>query len=217
MPIPLNHSRNVVFGTLPGGEIFNWSLWADRAPASAAAANDQAQGIANAFKNTAGPVNAVRPEKLLGSDANYVGVKTYAYTGGTAASFVGVGTIGVAGNSGASQVLPDQLALVVTLRTALAGRSHTGRIYLPITKWNLSSQGQMAKAETDGLAAWFAAFLTAANTSLTGVSGNHMVVASQKLGTSQSITSVTVDTKIDVQRRRANRQNASGVSSALVT
>lgn len=100
----------------------------------------------------------------------------------------------------AGDPLPASVAIVITLRTALRGRSHRGRVYQgPLTE-STNTAGNPAAASVAGYAVQWNYFI---NTGLlaTGVS---LVVASYKLATAENVTSCTVDGRWDTQRRRLN-------------
>lgn len=209
------YSRNTFYGHLPSGEIFNWSLWANGAPIGAAATQTQANSLAATAKLAGNGVNNVVPWKLLGADSGLDGVRVYSYQeDNTRATNIADASIGMVGNSTATALLPNQCAVVVTLKSAIAGRRHQGRIYIPINKWQLSSQAQLSLTDATGIAGWFAELLGRINPMLPSAS---KVGILSRVGmnftpprdpTFQACVSVTVDTKIDIQRRRANKAPA---------
>jgi len=96
--------------------------------------------------------------------------------------------------------LPASVALVVTLRTALRGRSHQGRVYTgPYTEAGNTAGAPTALLVGDVAAQW--SWLVA--TGLPG-SGLTLVVASYKLSTATDVVTTTVDSRWDTQRRRLN-------------
>lgn len=208
------YSRNTFYGHLPSGEIFNWSLWASEAPIDQAGTQAQATAFANEAKVAGSGVSNVVPQKLLGPDSGLDGCRVYSYqdTSGRATNIADA-SIGLPGNSSATALLPNQCAVVVTLKTAVAGRRHQGRVYWPINKWGLGSQGQLALVDATGIAGWMAEFITRLNSHI-GPAKIGVLSRAKALHTPgslvefQPITSVTVDTKIDVQRRRANKATA---------
>lgn len=96
--------------------------------------------------------------------------------------------------------LPASIALVVSLRTALRGRSYRGRVY---TGPHIESDNSVAGAPSAALLTAESLQWTAHLTALvaTGVS---LVVASYLHATAQDVTSVSVDSRWDTQRRRLN-------------
>lgn len=217
MAIPSGYSRATFYGHLPGGELFNWSLWSNQAPSDQTATQTMATAFATKFQAGIDTPNAadLPLTKIIGSDAGYDGVRVYSYTAvGGHASFVADAPITRPGSSSATGTLPNQCSIVVTLRTAVAGRRATGRIYLPITKYSLGSAGQLDTGSVDGLANAVSHLITALNSAETP---QHVGVLSQTAGTFQSVNSVKVDSKVDIQRRRANKQTPAYVKTLAVT
>lgn len=110
---------------------------------------------------------------------------------------------GSTGNGGAT-ALPTECSIVVSLRTALAGPSKRGRIYLPtFAASHLTSDGRLASLDRDSVATatqtMFQALLHGPSVQFTPV------VYSRHLRTTQAITSVSVGDVFDVQRSRRNR------------
>lgn len=124
---------------------------------------------------------------------------------------------GAAAGTGAGLALPPGDALVVTLRTANAGRSFRGRVYLPgldstaLAAGGVAAAGTMtnAKAFVDGVTTQ----LTASGITL-GIAQPHRAQYTSAKGTSHAdrpaaiapVTSTVVRNNIiDHQRRRAGR------------
>jgi hypothetical protein len=97
-----------------------------------------------------------------------------------------------------SNDMPASVALVVTLRTALRGRSHRGRVYLG--PWTEADNGAGAPNTLvpGTVATQWTRFVTLA---LPG-SGLSLVVASYLLLTATDVNAVSVDGVWDNQRRR---------------
>jgi hypothetical protein len=104
---------------------------------------------------------------------------------------------GVAGAE-AAEALPSEVALCMTLRTALRGRSHRGRIYLGgFTEALNTTGGIVAAADLTGITLQMEGF----RADLSTVSWQ-WVVASYLLSTSSPVISITSNNKWDVQRGR---------------
>ena len=101
--------------------------------------------------------------------------------------------------TGAGDLLVRAASIVVTMRTALAGRSFRGRSYVPgFNEAQNGVDGTIAPAASAAAAAWIGAIRTAAT-----ARGHTLSVGSPKLGTSQPVTAQLVrDNVWDVQRRR---------------
>lgn len=126
-------------------------------------------------------------------------IQDIVYTPLDGASASTVITHAIAGANG-SDGLPPSVALVVSLRTALRGRSYRGRVYTgPHIESDNSSLGAPVAALLTAESGQWAAHLTAL--AGTGVS---LVVASYLHATAQDVTSVSVDARWDTQRRRLN-------------
>lgn len=110
------------------------------------------------------------------------------------------GTVSVPGTGTLGQIMPAANAICVTLRTAFAGRSYRGRVYVP--GWNttaMTTTGQIATGARNRASAFVSDIQAGMFTSL-GVS---LGVASPTLGETNSVTSIlTRDDQWDVQRRR---------------
>lgn len=202
MSIPSGVNRVVFVGNLGQGEQFNFGFWtAGDVPASAAAANTFAAGVKTVFDS--GGADAA----LLGcmsSDAALTAIKTYHYpTGGPNATYQGqVNLTGYPGTSTETS-LPIQCALVFTLRTGLPGRSRRGRMYLPLTARTLTSH-QLTSTVLNTLTDQIGGFFTDLNTAV-GL-GTVSVVSQIGTGSTAPVTRVEADSRVDIQRRRANRE-----------
>lgn len=206
--IPAGVSKVVVHATTDSSaEIAEWGFWIGYTPTSPTNANDSAAAIASAFQAHYGAIKA-----LMSTDSTYDEIRLYGYpTGGPTATYVGAAPVTGGAGSGSGSG-PLQQAMVMTLRTGLAGRSHRGRMYLPAFGLNLSGHIFASTPTSDAVEA-VAAFLSAVNDAFPG---GPVCVVSQTLSTATAVTSVDADYRADVQRRRANRQPTGGRSSATL-
>lgn len=94
-----------------------------------------------------------------------------------------------------------QVAAIVTFHTALRGRSHRGRLYLPFTSENRVGGGLWTDPANPPAASLAWANWIAGNV----VDGFHLVVASYLHSTSQDVTDATVQNYLATQRRRQER------------
>lgn len=100
----------------------------------------------------------------------------------------------------AGDALPAEVALVVSLRTALANRTGRGRFYLPQpAAVTLDADGTLDAAAQDALADALQAAWAAANGA-----GENPVVYSRTARATREITSFDVGDVFDVQTRRQN-------------
>jgi hypothetical protein len=124
-------------------------------------------------------------------------LRGYQYKGGANAAAVGEITgVGVAGTGSAKQ--PNQCALVMSLRTALPGRSFRGRMYMPIIGGSMGTNGLLAAGRSD---AWCAALANDFGTFNSSGFGK-IVVCSPKQSAMTQVSAVEADSVVDTQRRR---------------
>lgn len=101
----------------------------------------------------------------------------------------------------ASQMAPPQVAVCMTLRTALAGRRFRGRMYLfGIPKNDIDQFGIIAPTRRTAIAD--SADGMRRGILAVGVNVWELVVWSRVARTSQAVTIVQVGDKVDIQRRR---------------
>lgn len=113
--------------------------------------------------------------------------------------FIGSGASQGGTQTGGKQ-LPPQVALVVTLRTAKAGKAYRGRCYVPLWGDSALAAGGVATAAATTAAK---AFVDAVDSGLTPL-GYDLTVASRKLLTNELVTTTQVrDATWDTIRRRA--------------
>lgn len=216
MAIPAGVTKVVYGGTLDRGEVWECGFWVFGAlPQNAAEANANAQ-LWFAQLSADDPSGAVRITlTTIGSNTTVLlYTRVYVYpAGGPRAAYVGehIGTP-LAGNS--SRLLPLQSAVVVSERTGLSGRSNRGRMYLPAANIGAGGNGQLSTAQAQTVADGWATCFSDWNAS--GDNGT-VVVVSPTHGTHEPVSQIIVDTRLDVQRRRANQEQIVGRGSAAVT
>lgn len=202
MAIPADTARIVFNGKMPNGEIWSTGFWVHGGvPTSAGEANALAELAFDEFlANDDSGAMRISIEDLMNAATSLTDIKAYCYpTGGPTAPYIGDYVLPTAKVGTVGGHLPNQVAIVLTLRTGIAGRRHRGRMYLPMTGLTMAADGQVAQTDlatqTD---AWALAFSdwNAADTP-------KIVVVSQ-VGTAYTpVTSVTMDSRADVQRSRA--------------
>lgn len=111
--------------------------------------------------------------------------------------------------------MPPQCAVVASLRTGLPGRSFRGRSYLPAMAAALGGNAQLSFAQANSIATGYAALISAMNAYTTTGGYGDAVVAGQ--AGNAPITSVVVDTEIDIQRRRADKILPAQAATVAVT
>lgn len=116
------------------------------------------------------------------------------------ASEVGESVENIAGGSGGKNPLPT--AMVVSLRTGLAGRRNRGRMYWPAVGLVVNNQGRWGPTDTAGGASGAKALLNLIADTAPGVADMSPVVASRAGNYVTPVTSVSVGDVPDAQRRR---------------
>lgn len=216
MAIPAGSVRIVLRGVMPGGEIFETGFWMiDTGVSSAATANAQAEIIAAVLNsNDSSGAMRISSVKLWRATIAWTEVRVYAYTGPRTATWIGSYVLSPArAGSSSGAVLPNQCSMCVSLRTGLAGRTHRGRMFLPVNGLALAVDGNWEQADVAQIAqAWAIAF----SDINTGGAGKIVVMSDTATETHQ-VTSVIVDTRPDVIRRRANQQTIDARVTADVT
>lgn len=109
--------------------------------------------------------------------------------------------------------LPPQCAIVVTLRSALAGRSDTGRFYLPgPAATNITTAGRIDTTTTAALSARVEAnFLVGNGAAL----GSEVIVYSRTHRSHVSVSVIDVGDVVDTQRRRRDKLTENRVATPI--
>ena len=199
--------QNRFIGTLPEGDTFTFSWWTD---STQDLATVQAGNVQWAQDLWAGAVDGEGLEDLLPSSCVLTTVRTGLITQETgqqqAVDEDTVNLPGVAtGNS-----LPNDVAVVVSLRTNLANRRGRGRFYLPsLVATTLTAAGRLDPTAqqniVDSLAnAW---------NGYTGI--GDPVVYSRTQRTIEDVISFDVGDLFDTQRRRENKVSQSRISAQM--
>jgi len=136
---------------------------------------------------------------------SYTSLKAYSYPAvgesTTQASIFSAGVTGTSGNG-----MPRQCAAVVSLRSGLGGRANRGRFFLPATSTSaVSTQGQMTLGKCQAVAALAKTLFDATNALSIGSSAAILTIASRDSGAHTLVTGLSVDSKIDTQRRRTDK------------
>jgi hypothetical protein len=213
MAIPSGVCRVSLVGTLGSDEVFDTSFWTLGGAGSLADAQFIADGVAGLIKGTGAFTNTL---SLLAGPGQYSQVRVYAYpTGGPSATWVAEASLELTGTG--TTAMPYQTCAVVSLRTAESGRSARGRMYLPATGIGVGSDHQMSSTFVPDLAEEWATLLTAVDNLVAPDGGNpSVVVVSQTRTNTLIVDRVIVDSRLDIQRRRANKQQPSTTSTALL-
>lgn len=145
---------------------------------------------------------------LLSSDQKYDSLSAYYYADTkTPATFLHHKVVNHSGASG--RWAPLQQSAVVTLKTARSGASFRGRMYLPATGLDTVSPHVYAGSVVNQIGLAAANMLGDALAAARGGSfgdPTRVAVYSPSKNVVTDVTSVTVDNRADVQRRRAGKQ-----------
>jgi hypothetical protein len=218
VPIPAGLTRIVISGTAYGGEIWETGFWMNTGPiANESALNSLVVAVAALMGSeaTSGGITSVL-QAQASSTTIWSSVRGYYYNGIVdTATFVAEYVLATprAGN-GAGNVQPNQLCLVASLRTGFSGRRNRGRMYLPATSPNyVSGAPQISLAGVTATANSIAQAFSAINASVYG----KVVVFSQAAESAREVATVIVNSKLDIQRRRANKEAILNSFSSAVT
>lgn len=178
---------------LPSGEIADFSHWINAADLATAVACVIAwQGFLSTsagFRGEFPALTAFGTSKVSEIDQATGTVITSAPAG---TAFAG---------SGLGNALPPQIAVVVTLNTAILSRSTRGRYYLPATiSGSVTSVGRLATTDQ-------AALLTALTTAHSNeiAAGCTLTVYSRTHRTVENVTDISIGNVFDTQRRRRDK------------
>jgi len=200
MARPANVTRVVISGTSPAGESFAWGFWLNAGQGSLVATQATATAISTAFSANA----AAQLRGLILATSSYTLVTVYSYeTAAPAATYVAEAPISPGTGTGTDPAMPLQVAWAVTIRTAIAGRQYRGRLYLPVSSMLLTAH-QVTQSQTSAVMNAVRGFLAAVNGSATVVGS--VCVVSVVGGVATQATAITVDSRLDIQRRRAAEQ-----------
>lgn len=219
MTIPPLMTHVTIAGILRGGEIWQTGFWTRTGTATTPeGATAHAVRLAALFDNPGG-LRAYMVGNLLrgGDSVESLTVAEYP-EGGPTAQFIGEFRVHTPGT--ASGNLPNQVSMVASTRTGQAGRRHRGRMYLPAGGVTLTpTDSEFGTSEITNAASAVATFFSAINTQggAPPQGPEQVVVLSKVAGTALPVTSVIVDSRPDIQRRRANQQAIVGSFSQPVT
>lgn len=191
LPVP-GGVRVVHKGTVSGQAVYMTHGMVATGPTTPA----HLQAIANGCRDAFG--THIRPE--LVNQFVYGGCSALALDEGAAATAEAAGT-GTGGSASAMASL--NVAAVISLRTARAGRSYRGRIFhAPFPQPGMTADGRtLTAAYIDILRGRYEAYRSAVN-GITGSNGAALAVVSHRLGTAEPVTAIVVRQVIGSQRGR---------------
>lgn len=203
MAVPSGLVKFVLYGDATDGEIWSTSWYTK--PQAGISSQANLDNFINTYANTSYPAATLSTvlKSRMSVTTRQLGFKGYYYNGGTSAIYATDKPFSspIVGSSGGSP-LPLQTAVVATLLTGASGRRNRGRMYLPVNAVSLSTAHELTTTDVDALANavkdWFAV--------LNASGDNPVQVVSVAGSASRPVTQVRVDSKPDIQRRRANKQ-----------
>lgn len=198
--MPLSQTaRFVIQGTTRSSEIWETGFWMENvAVASQSDAEGQMIVVGNEFDSTL----KTQTRSMLADNQSVTLIKGYFYAG-TSPQATYIAEYPISGGTGTGPShLPEQIACVATLLTGAAGRRNRGRMYFPAGGMSIGADAQFQPADAASLSSALAAFFTGLNS---GASGRRVIVYSVAGSAARVVTTVRVDTKPDVQRRRVNK------------
>lgn len=205
--IPPNSARIVFSGALPGGEVWSSGFWMATVTGdfiNQAGLDSMVMAASAQFGETSSTgVLRTAAADIWNLQTTWTKTTGYLYTGAATAAYISEHTLGTPLAGSAGHNLPNQCTTVLSLRTGLPGRSNRGRMYVPCTGALLGNDGELSSAVTTELSGHAGSSFTALNelgyAPAAVVSGTHT--------THRAITDVIVDSRVDIQRRRANSQS----------
>lgn len=110
---------------------------------------------------------------------------------------------------GRAVTMPSQVAVAVTLDTGKPGASNRGRVYWPGLGAGVGPNGRQGNIDTEALAGDFAGWLHDLGNAGASIFSPGVVasVCSTTKGTANPVTQVRVGDRLDIQRRRADKEN----------
>lgn len=215
MAVPAGCWRIVYRGSLPNGERWQTGFWLQgNEPTSNLEAQNAAQIEFDSEGTTTGSSLWNVIKAFLNPAVTLDLVTVYSYpAGGTTAQYIGSSTGSPHVGAASGNIAPNQVCMVASLLTGQAGRSYRGRMYLPvgISTWSATT-GFFTSSNMTNVATALATKFTDFN----AASGEgKVVVVSQTRTVATQVLSVRVDSRPDIQRRRADR--TTGITSVSET
>lgn len=206
-------TQNVLQWSVPGGDIAQTSLWVEYGGTPTAA-----QALARFQTNV---VDTIWPSGAGGIKSNYEGTTILTQVQTRIIEFATGRVQSVASaaytraGSGTGNPCPPEVAMCVSLRTARAGASYRGRMYLPAPRIAVvNSTGKIDSTALSAMVTTIAGALTAMNADVTYTSAA-VQVRSRLHNTQEDVTSIDMGDVFDAQRRRRNSTGESRTSASV--
>lgn len=207
---PVDVLHYVIGGHNVGGEIWRTGLWCD----------------AHLMISSQADLQAAVDAQLPGVETWWDAIRVYCYplctfdqlsayyyaTGGSAATYQAEATAAGSPGTLAGNGSPIDTCMVQSLRTARPGRSYRGRMYVPCHQPVTAASGLYSNVLAGIFADATQALCDDINTSFAEVD-----IVSAAAVDKTPVTTILVDTKPDVQRRRENRLVAGAPAVRAVT
>jgi len=181
-------------GVLPATCNFQFGLTGDMTSAECLTAGNAlmtALASSTAFKASMGPTTRLDKVRLAVHNPDTGPETAAAESTATAVASTQTGTQG-----------PPQSAIVATLRSATPGRSYRGRLYWPPGN-SMPSSGEISSTVQTAINAGVQAFAQQVALAVAGVGpSTAWYIWSPTLGAGTAVSTVSVGTRIDTQRRR---------------
>lgn len=206
-----NSIRVVLSGTMYGSEVFAHGFSFDGTGIVGNSVAEDAFGGASLGYLTSALLTATH-RAYYNTTTAWNRQRIYFYDGTGTLHRTTEDVIAFAGTAAAG-CLPTQLAVVASLRTGLAGRANRGRSYLPNVATVALASGVVPQMSATATAAIANAVRNYVSGLGNDVDGGPAVVASLSQGAMVPITSIVVDSKLDVQRSRAQKIAATTTST----
>lgn len=201
MGLPLSVARISFMGQLSSGEQFVTSHWVR---ANDVISADDANALALAAYSAYNNLLATAVRAMISPTESYNEIRVHVYrSGGPNADLIGTYAVSHPGTGASTDHLPLQTCIVATLKTGFAGRSYRGRMYWPMTCMSLTNH-QLVQTQIDSLANGLKQYFDTLNA--LPVDRTPAVVSQVGTGHWTAISSVSVDSRPDIQRRRAHQQ-----------
>lgn len=214
MPVaPDNITKIVLEGSLGQNEVFATGWWVRAAIPPDTASLQASTDLLRTFMQTGSTGPLATLASLIDAGARYNGIRTYFYpSGASQALFQAYSPFTSLYQGSGTGSLPLQTALVATLRSATLGRRSRGRMYLPCTAQPLTGH-QVALTQLQSLTAALKATFNYAQ----GAGGlGFATVVSFTGHATHDVTQITMDSRTDVQRRRAGKETITATASQTV-
>lgn len=201
----LPHLKLVANGGMPGGERWSCGLTAHLTDIAVpqGALNNLAAGLLTAWGVLVEDTNVVFSN---GTTLTRVDVRQVDPQGVTVKLAQASPSNNIEGNVGAA--MPNQVAVVASLRTGTPGARGRGRVYLPLLGAQVGTNGRLVGLQRGNIANGMKTLLDSINDDLVSElgTGNWLSVESGVgSGLSSRMTSVRVGDVLDTQRRRRDK------------